>query len=188
MNKFISAILLLTMAFIANAQNDHLTFKGIEIDGEVSEFVKKLEAKGYTTFVEIDKAAILTGEFAGENAKIFVLGGKDEKVWKIAVHFEKKSTWNDLKLSYISYKEALTKKYGEGESYEFFKPPYYEGDGYELSALKLDKCTYLTYFRTKNGSIGVEIATDNYVEITYEDKENVKLHKKKKEQMKYDDL
>ena len=188
MNKIISTILLMVMAFIANAQNSHLLFKGIEMDGTVSEFVKKLEAKGYTTSVEIDKGAVLTGEFAGENAEIFVMGGKDENVWRVVVKFDKKETWSALKLSYLSYKKALTKKYGEGECYEFFKPPYYDGDGYELTALKLDKCTFLTYFKTENGGIGVEINSDNYAQITYEDEENVKLHENKKEQMKYDDL
>ena len=128
MNKIITTILLLTLVFIANAQNSHLTFKGIEIDGACSEFVAKLEKEGYTVILQNGDAVILSGKFAGEEVNVVVPSSPGEIVWKVAVFFEETDSWMKLKYDYDNFKKALTEKYGEGKSYEFFKAPYYEGD------------------------------------------------------------
>ena len=48
--------------------------------------------------------------------------------------------------------ELFTKKYGEPKDhFEFFSSPYYEGDGYELQALRKEKCNYISFWTLDKG-------------------------------------
>ncbi len=181
---FISAFFLLD----AQAQSQHLTFKGIEINGTLTEFISKLQKQGFTLIDRFESGAALKGTFAGEDAVVLIPCKENEIVWKVVVDFNEKNTWYSLKSAYKSYKESLTSKYGKGESYEYFKSPYYDGDGYEMSAVKLEKCFYSTIFEIKEGDIIVEICKGANVRISYEDNENYLKIKEKREQQKYDDL
>lgn len=174
--------------FLLESYSQHLTFKGIEIDGTLTEFIGKLQKQGFVLIDHFENGAILKGNFAGEESEIIIPCKENETVWTVVVNFSEKSTWYSLKSTYKSYKESLTIKYGEGNSYEFFKSPYYEGDGYEMSAVKLEKCIYSTAFETKEGDIIVEISKEANVRIFYEDNENYLKIKQKMEQQKYDDL
>lgn len=66
-------------------------------------------------------------------------------------------------------------KYGSPTShYEFFKDPYYDGDGYELQALELDKCTYFTIWKLDYGNISIQMSSNASLWISYEDADGVK--------------
>lgn len=78
MRKVLFSILLCLFAFNAMAQNEHLKFMGIPLDGTIDAFQKKLEAKG----VKYDKIISnsipigvrgFKGRFAGEDAEIFYI-------------------------------------------------------------------------------------------------------------------
>ena len=91
----------------------------------------------------------LTGSFAGfDNVTIAVLGTpQTNTAYKVAVFFEEKETFSSLETQYRSLLKSYSDKYGNPEkSYDFFIDPYYKGDGYELQALRNDKCRYISFF------------------------------------------
>ena len=81
------------------------------------------------------------------------------------------------------------KKYGEPtEHFEFFSKPYYKGDGYEMQALRLDKCNYASYSEKENGTICVEMSKGWHQWIAYEDKVGVTEKNHKENQQIQDDI
>jgi hypothetical protein len=84
----------------------------------------------------------------------------------------------------------LRSKYGKGESYEDFESPYYEGDGYEMTAVRIGKCNYFTKYKLTNGMIIVAIAKidKGSVLLYYTDSINDKIAKREKANQKLNDL
>ncbi len=178
-------MLMAVMCFnIAIFAQEHIIFKGIPLSGDISSFTNKLKQKGCVVKNTKNNMVVLTGKFINKNCDIYVLGSKKSKtIWKVVVFLPKENSWTSLKDEYQSTKEQYQRKYGEGKSYEFFGKPYYEGDGYELLALKKEKCTYITFFETDLGSIAVEIGQGGYVKIGYEDKKNTEIEKKERQEI-----
>jgi hypothetical protein len=73
---------------------------------------------------------------------------------------------------YTDLKRALTAKYGKPDSdFAFFNSPYYEGDGYEESAIKLGKGTFSAFWTSNTeqfGSMHVSIEKNLTVMVRYE--------------------
>lgn len=168
----------------------HLEFKGIPINGKLDEFVKKLEAQGYKMTESLDNIIMMEGQFTGKDATILIISTKKSKtVWKVVVKFSEQSSWSSLKSDYFYYKEMFVKKYGSPtKKYEFFSNPYYEGDGYELSALRSEKCHYISAFETKSGVVYLEISKYKKIEISYEDESNSNIMNREKEESVIDDI
>lgn len=156
---------------------EHLSFKGVEINGSIDEMRMQLENKGFTFITNIDNGIILSGDFAGfSNCEIIVTYSPYiDLVWRVIVLLPQKSQWYDLKAEYIHCKELYTKKYGKPQSYEYFTSPYEEGDGYEMTAVSSENCSYASYFETPLGFVVVRISTDERVVFVYEDKCNSDL-------------
>ena len=174
MKKLFFAMLLCVISISVSAQ-EHLTFKGIPIDGSMNSFVEKLKAKGFEPIVVESEGAILKGDFGGNICKTVIFVTKtSKKVHTVGVEVEKSNSWSTLKSTYNDYKSSLTTKYGKGESIEYFSYPYEAGDGYEMSALRLDKCTYITKFTTAKGDIMLLIGyrEEGNVVLYYMDKAN----------------
>lgn len=176
-------ILLLTLYSCFTMAQGHLEFKGIPIDGKVNEFVNKLKENGYVQTYQDGYNFILKGEFTGKKASIIVLGTKKTgTVWKVAVNFEKSTSWNSLKSDYEEYKKLFVQKYGAPTNdYHFFSKPYYEGDGYELQALRKEKCYYVSFFKTENGMLSVKLSKTENLSLEYEDSTNAVLQKEENE-------
>lgn len=179
MKNFLLAFFLIFISIQIFSQ-EHLKFSGIFIDGNVEVFVRKLENKGYKFVDYINTVAVLEGKFTGKDANIFVLSSpKTKTVWKVAVEFDESNSWNYLKFQYEDYKEAYTQKYGEPSSvHESFYEPYYEGDGLEIQALKLERCHYASYYYLDNGIIYVGLTEFCTLNLEYEDKINLKVMEK----------
>ena len=176
MKKLFIMICAILCTVVVQAQ-DHMSFKGVSMKCTLTSFVSQLEVQGYETLLKREDGAVLSGSFAGKtNCKIFVMCTNNSKVvWKVVVKFPEKVSWFSLKSEYNTFKETYTSKYGKPESYEFFSSPYYEGDGYELQALKLEKCTYASIFSSPQGLICLEITDDKCVQVVYEDAVNVDI-------------
>lgn len=166
-----------------SAQEKHMEFKGIPINGTLSTFVQKMKVKGYKTVYTQDNAVVMEGEFIGKKADIYILATPKTKiVWKVGVNLEKEISWSSLKSEYNKIKESYMNKYGKPlHSFERFDEPYYEGDGYELQALKMEKCTYTSYFETPEGIISVGMGTSGCISIGYEDGTNVDVASEEEE-------
>ena len=168
------------------AQTEHLTFKGLPIDGSKQEFLEKLKRQGYSKAFNDDD--ILSGSFTGRDCYIFVGATPiTNTVWKVGILFKSTyDTWSSIKRAYDGLVDVYTKKYGTPLfDRKEFKSPYSEGDGHELYALKSDRCVYRTAFEyTKNGvDIGyveISMTTNCQIMIAYEDSVNSDLLTKEK--------
>lgn len=178
------------MSGYAQDSVSHLEFKNIPLNGKIDDFVKKLQTQGYSIEKREDAGIIMNGQFTGKDAEVMVLNTKKTKtVWKVVIFLPKKTSWYSIKSEYNYYTEMFTKKYGTpSHSFSFFSDPYYEGDGYEMSALRNDKCTFLSSYHTQEGIITVEISKYQQIKIAYEDNINTKLMDKEKEESVINDI
>lgn len=176
------AALLLIVEFCYS--EGHMTFKGIEINGSIQDFNHELAKQGYVENETNSEgtAVLLIGKFAGfDNCSIAVFATPIEKqVYAVYVALPEQDSWYTLKSRYNELKASLTNKYGNPDTdIHTFISPYYEGDGYELQALRMNKCTYASYYMTSLGRVIVSITEAGYgkgnIAIVYQDEVNHKL-------------
>ena len=177
----ITAILALAtmISFAQTKSSDHLSFKGVPIDGTLNEFVAKMKQSGFTLIGTEKGIALLKGDFAGYKDCTLGVASLKQKdlVSKITVIFPERETWSSLSNNSFTLKEMLTEKYGEpSESVEIFQT-YSEpkDDNSRMHEVKLDRCKYSTIFETDKGSIQLSIAQNDmvcFVTLGYFDKIN----------------
>ena len=92
----------------------HLKFKGLEIDGSLTNFKNALIAQCYTLVETEENAIALKGKFAGYNdCAILVAATPVEKiVYSVVVMLPEQDSWYSLKSRYKEFKQSLTDKYG----------------------------------------------------------------------------
>ena len=192
MKKSCLLIALLCLFSSLNAQN-HLTFKGIPIDGDISSFTDSLLSKGFTLNEKFDGKGNkgFKGEFAGKDCELIVFHTPGGLVFKV-VALQEYSTWSSLSSAFDDMTDIYTQKYGKPtKKIKTFVDPYYKGDGYELQAIRKDKCLYFYYWEVPNGSISVRLnnlGSDYYVMLVYEDTMNQELRDLEKEKKMIDDI
>lgn len=163
---FLTVIVVLTaMISLAHAQvNDgssaHLTFKGVPIDGKLSQYIVKMEKSGFAHIGTEEGIAFFEGEFASyPGCFVFVVSLKEiDLVGKVAVVLPESDTWSILSNNYFTLKELLTEKYGEpSEIVEEFVDGEPSNDDMKMLAVKMDKCKYITSYETEKGTIDLSI-------------------------------
>lgn len=164
------------------AQSEHLTFKEIPINGKLSDFVEKLKKDGFYDLDLKGFQATMKGKFVGKECDIIITSTpKSNIVWKVSVYLPVDTNWYSIKSSYKTFIEQYKLKYGQPtKSYDFFSDPYYEGDGYEMQALRKEKCHYLSYWKTNLGSIEASISKYQQLKFTYEDEINGNIYSAEK--------
>ncbi len=158
-------------------ENQHLTFKGIPIDGSPSEFGKELSLNGFTYSYKYDGVLFYKGFFAGYNGCEIAIKSSNNTVYEIVVIFPKVYSWRQLYNTYSSLKSMLTMKYGEPISVteEFVNTPIYmdmSDDNDRFSEVKDNHCRYFSNFQsTKDGvgNIQLEIKATGCVGLHYTD-------------------
>ena len=153
-------------------------FDGVNISGDLPTAVSSYKAKGYILSKTITNGVIMNGKIGNTEIELYLFTtSKSKKVYKATVYLPIKETWYAIKQNYQDYLEVLTTKYGTpNKSYDFFSKPYFEGDGYEMSALGLEKCTFSAYWLDiDNTSIVIEISKYKQVKISYENNANQKI-------------
>jgi hypothetical protein len=161
------------------------TFNEIKIDGALSSFVSKLQPKGYSVKKYFDNGAILKENGNSNETYVFVTP-KNKLVYRVVVYFPKQTNWYSLKNDYENYKNLMTKKYGSPDNtYEFFSKPYYEGDGYEMTALSVEKASFYSFWDKEQDNIGISVGISKYeqIEISLDNLKNGKLQKSEKEEL-----
>ena len=179
-NLFLLLFAIATLSTFAQTTSEHLTFKGVPIDGTLTEFVSKLKQKGLTHIGTEDGTAILKGDFAAyKNCTVAAIALKQKNlVAKVGVMFPSLETWSSLSNNYFSLKEMLTKKYGEpAVCVEEFQNDFgKDNDNLKIHGVKMDKCKYVTGYATAKGNIELHIKGDVmngcYVTLIYFDKIN----------------
>lgn len=178
-------LLFIAFAFVMNFSFSQ-SFDGVSISGDLPTAVARYKVKGYTLTKYIDNGAILKGKIMSTEIELFILvTPKTKRVFKVVAYLNEDISWTSLKSTYMRFLGILTDKYGNPDgSYESFTTPYYEGDGYELSAVGLEKVNYSAYWLNKSEmNIGVEISTFKQVKITYENKELMSLKRTEQSQI-----
>lgn len=166
----------------ALGSQDHLTFKGVPIDGSLKHFIKKMENVGFEYIGDNKGVAILKGDFAGyKNCIIGVTTLQNiDIVNTIGVVFPKCSEWVGLEQNYNSLKNMLIQKYGNPaevvEKFEGIGPVVDSNDKYYK--LQMNQCTWYSLFETIKGNILLSIKNtdfDTYVLLNYFDKINSEI-------------
>lgn len=168
MKKFlflVASVVFATTVF-AQSESEHLTFKGVPIDGTLSQYVNKMKAAGFSYLGEEDGTALLSGDFAGfKGCTIGVSTLKNVNVVsQIAVIFPEREDWSPLERDYNHLKTLLTEKYGEpAEVVERFDRKYSADDNSsKMHELSMDRCTWFTTFSTEKGNIQLSLIKYSY--------------------------
>lgn len=181
MKKLLAFIFALSSLAMTHAQ-EHLTFKGVPIDGTLDAFVANMEKAGFKHLGSEDGVAQLQGDFAGyRNCDVSVATLKSLNIVNcISVSFGIYEKWSDLYENYSSLKSMLVKKYGEWsecvERFDTSYPP--KDDGTRMTCLVLDRCKYCVLWVTDMGTIKLKMSgtnslhTGGFVVLSYSDKNN----------------
>ena len=179
---FLVINVLTTYGQVNSDTSEHMTFKGVPIDGTLDEYILKMKKNGFIHIGTENKTAIFKGDFAAYKDCIIGVSTLKQKdlVSKITVLFPEQETWTSLSYNYFSLKELLTEKYGDpSESYEEFDDGQPSDDNSRMFKVKFDNCKYYTNYETNNGSIQLSIdhdgVTNCFVRLSYFDNINSEL-------------
>lgn len=175
--------ILITLALVFAAINimaqEHLSFKGIPIEGSMSAFCQKLKAKGFTSIGRDNKMTLFTGDFTGRNATVGVAATDDGKdVFAVVVLFDPSGEWNTLVNTYDHYKDLYTRKYGEPSISQEYNPAHTDSNISLMAEVYQGTVRYGSAWEVPGGDIqlSIEKSTGFYegmVMIRYRDSQNV---------------
>ena len=185
MTRKLFVLLFALFSFAAVHAQEHLTFKGVPIDGTLGAFVAEMECAGFTYVDEKNDVVLMHGDFAGfKNCDISVSTLKSvDIVNSVSVTFDMHDRWSDLYNNYSTLKGMLVKKYGRYKvCVERFNSSYSPtSDGSRMTLLFLDKCKYYVIWETVNGTIkldlvkGSSVTSGGKVRLQYWDKKNTEV-------------
>lgn len=177
-------ILIALLTSINLMAQEHLSFKGIPIEGSMSSFCQKLKEKGFIPIDRDNNLTLFSGDFTGRKATVGVIATEDEKdVFAIAVFFEPSGEWKTLVDTYDYYKDLYTQKYGK-PSISRENNPSRGGNISLMYELFQGKVTYASAWKATGGTIELSIEkVDSYssgmVVIRYRDAQNIETKIKK---------
>lgn len=171
MNKFLT-ILFLLLPICVLSQDNHISgMLGLNFGLSKEDVIVKMASKGYSLRPEkkdyLSFNNVKFGAFEYCNVAFYFINNKFyQGLILVAPNLDAQIL--DL---YKDINNELSKKYGKGEAINKFEEPYKEGDGQEVSAIKLDKAKYYTFWTAdKIGSIKTTVSPALFVSITYQDK------------------
>lgn len=177
MKKHLLTLLLCCFAICGFAQ-EHLSFKGIPIEGSMTAFCQKLKAKGFTQMGRDNNITMFTGDFTGRQATVGV-GATDDgnSVHSVVVIFDESREWNTLVKTYDYYKELYTRKYGNPSACRENNPSHSDSNTMLMHELSQGTVTYASVWTVTGGTIEMSIEKSGYsngvVIIRYRDAQNV---------------
>jgi len=180
MKRLLTVIFVCLCALTAQAQNEHLTFKSVPIDGHLIFYIEKMKLKGFSLVEKEDNSARLKGDFAGVKdcfLDVATLSYQD-LVYYITVSFPVQEDWEGLFGMYSELKSMLTEKYGKPANVveEFTRSRIPKEDKEKYGQATLGYCKYKTTFSTSLGTIELQIESDKifncFVTLTYTDRIN----------------
>ena len=173
-------LITLTMLFavINIMAQEHLSFKGIPIEGSMTAFCQKLKAKGFTQMGRDNNVTMFTGDFTGRQATVGVGATDDGKsVHSVVVIFNEISEWNTLVNTYDYYKGLYIRKYGEPSACREHNPSRQDSNISLMYELGQGTVTYASAWNVTGGTIELSIEkagySDGVVIIRYRDAQNV---------------
>jgi hypothetical protein len=177
---YLTILFAVTTIFCVAQTPEHLSFKGVQIDGKLDDYVSKMKQNGFTHLGTEKGIAILNGDFAGYkncNVDVTTFNQKD-LVYKISVLFQEQDKWSELSSNYFELKQMLIEKYGnpseEVEKFDSNSQP--KDDNIKMYEVKFNRCKYYSIWRTEKGKIHLSIDSSDpsscNVKLLYIDKIN----------------
>ena len=179
MKKIISIMVMLLFSASLMAQ-EHLSFKGIPITGNLSSFCQQLKNKGFTMLGKSGNVTVLEGLFTGQKSTVVVTSTDNgEDVFAVAVIFGSDSAWNKLVKTYDYYKDLYTRKYGTPTISKEENPSTDNSNTALMFSLNEGQAVYASLWEVTGGEIELSIqkaegSLQGMVVIRYRDKQNVK--------------
>ena len=180
MKKSIFVLVAFFLGLTSMAQ-EHLSFKGIPIEGSMESFCEKLADKGFTKLGNDNNPTLFVGDFTGRNSTVGIIADDDgENVYSVVVLFDSSDEWKVLVNTYDYYKDLYTRKYGKPKaSIEKNKELMSTSPNNGLLMIELDerRATWGSLWEVTGGEIEINIEkTDGYLEgavvIRYRDAQN----------------
>lgn len=173
-------LLTLTMLFavINILAQEHLSFKGIPIEGSMVAFCEELTAKGFTQIGSENNVTMFTGDFTSRQATVLVSATDDGKfVHTVGVIFDESSKWNTLVNTYDYYKSLYIRKYGKPSACQEHNPSRSDSNIALMYELGQGTVTYASTWNVTGGTIRLSIEkfgiSDGAITIIYRDAQNV---------------
>lgn len=182
MKQLLFTLCIICSVFFANAQ-EHLSFKGIPIEGSITTFCQKLMAKGFSQIGKEKNIRLFKGNFTGRNASVAVEATDNgQDVHTVYVIFDESDSWKVLVNTYEQYKDLYIEKYGQPSKCMEYNPSHTETNTSQMLDLNEGKVTYASIFNAPGGSITISIVAGKFykgfVGIRYEDTQNVNNKRK----------
>lgn len=177
--KRISVTLMLLLAVICVMAQEHLSFKGIPIEGSMTTFCQKLKAKGFTSIGRDNNITLFTGDFTGRKATVGVTATDDGKnVFAVIVFFDPSGEWNTLVNTYDYYKDLYTRKYGSPTVSKENNPARSDTNIALMAEVHQGTVVYGSAWEVAGGNIELSIEKtsgvyEGMVVIRYRDSQNV---------------
>lgn len=174
-------VITFTMLFavISLMAQEHLSFKGIPIEGSMTAFCQKLKAKGFTSSGSENNLTLFTGDFTGRNATVGVTATDDGKdVFAVVVLFDPSGEWNALINTYDYYKDLYTRKYGKPSISKEKNPALSDSNTALMAEVHQGTVVYGSAWEVTGGDIQLSIEKSSgvykgMVMIRYRDSQNV---------------
>lgn len=174
-------VITFTMLFavISLMAQEHLSFKGIPIEGSMTAFCQKLKAKGFTSIGSENNFTLFTGDFTGRNATVGVTATDDGKdVFAVVVLFDPSGEWNALVNTYDYYKDLYTRKYGKPSISKEKNPALSDSNTALMAEVHQGTVVYGSAWEVTGGDIQLSIEKSSgvykgMVMIRYRDSQNV---------------
>ena len=173
------ALMIITLALYAQSSSEHLTFKGIPIEGSMTEFCQKLKAKGFTSIGSENNVTLFSGDFTGREANIGVTATNDgENVFAVVVLFDPSGEWNTLVNTYDYYKDLYTRKYGKPAISKEKNPALSDSNTALMAEVHQGTAVWGSVWKVTGGEIELSIEKTSgvykgVVVIRYRDSQNV---------------
>lgn len=172
------AFMVIALTSYAQSNSEHLSFKGIPIEGSMSEFCQKLKAKGFTSIGSENNLALFMGDFTGRNATIGVTATDGKSVFAVAVLFDPSGEWNTLVNTYSYYKDLYTRKYGKPTISKENNPAHSDSNTALMAEVHQGTVVWGSAWEVTGGDIELSIEKtsgfyEGMVVIRYRDSQNV---------------
>lgn len=180
MKKLVTTLACLIILGGIMAQEQHLSFKGVPIDGTLKQYTNAMIKAGFQFEGTEDGLSVLSGDFAGFKDCLIGVStlSNCDVVSHIAVLFPERETWSSLLNDYEQLKSMLTKKYGRPEMRsERFTGYVGDSDDLKMLALHSGEYEWYTVFSTDLGNIELSLLEGSsygsgMVRLSYYDKIN----------------
>ena len=155
--KKILITLTVLFAVIDIMAQEHLSFKGIPIEGSMTEFCQKLKSKGFTSIGRENNITLFSGDFTGRHPS---------------------GEWNTLVNTYDYYKDLYTRKYGKPTISKENNPAHLDSNTALMAEVHQGTVVYGSAWEVTGGDIQLSIEKssgvyEGMVMIRYRDSQNI---------------